>query len=117
MNRLQLGDEILQMLYWMRGEKIADRVAVEQIDRFLRAGTSAIEEALERLVRGGLVIRDGGLHSLSETGVREGGRRFTEEFSAVLGKEDHLTCSDPGCDCHSTGWDGVCHSSGAGNVR
>lgn len=110
MNRIALRDEILQMLYWMRGEKIGERVSPEQLNRFLRVDAGELESALRRLVMDGLVIDDGGAYGLTTHGIGEGARRFADEFSGVLGKEDHLTCSDPECDCHAPGWNGVCHS-------
>lgn len=110
MNSLQCQDEILQMMYWMRGEHLADQVSPGQLNQFLRIDAAELDAALERLASLGLVMLSTGSYALTERGVAEAGRRFIEEFSSVLGKEDHLSCSDPACDCQAPGFDGACRS-------
>jgi len=111
MNSVQCQDEILQMMYWMRGERLGDQVTTEQLNRFLRIDDNALESALEQLIGRGLVTLASGSYALTEQGIVEAGRRFLDEFSSVLGKEDHLSCSDPNCDCQAPGFDGACRSS------
>lgn len=104
-------DEILQMLYWMRGEQIGDSVSIEQLDRFLQIGTVAIESALGSLRDRSLIrVLSGGTprFSLTPEGVEEGRRRFLDEFSGVLGQDSHMECGDPSCDCHSEDFVGSC---------
>lgn len=110
MNSLQCQDEILQMMYWMRGEHLGEHATTEQLNRFLRLEAHELDAALEQLVGRGLVMASAAGYSLSERGVVEAGRRFLDEFSAVLGKEDHLSCSDPDCDCQTPGVDAACRS-------
>lgn len=110
MNSVQCQDEILQMMYWMRGERLGDHVTAEQLNRFLRNDEAALESAMEQLIARGLVTLASDRYALTEQGVVEAGRRFLDEFSSVLGKEDHLSCSDPNCDCQAPGFDGQCRS-------
>ena len=111
MNSVQCQDEILQMMYWMRGERLGEVVTPEQLNRFLRIEENAVDGALRQLVARGLVARMDGRYALTDRGVVEAGRRFADEFSSVLGKEDHLSCSDPNCDCQAPGFDGACRST------
>lgn len=110
MNTLERQDEILQMMYWMRGEQLGDAVTSAQLNRFLGIEPAAVDGALERLVERGLVSFAEGRYALTERGVSEGGRRFLDEFAGILGKDDHLSCSDPGCDCQAPGFAGTCRS-------
>jgi len=112
---LRWQDEILQLLYWMRGEKLGTDVTAEQLNRFLGLELFQLDRTLQQLVMLGLVraIDRAGENcfQLTPRGVEEGQRRFHDEFSSYLGKENHLECGDPNCDCHSPEWDGVCHLS------
>ncbi len=109
-NSLQCQDEILQMMYWMRGEHLGRDVAPEQLNRFLRIEENALQSALAQLIDLGLISVASHRYALTERGVTEAGRRFLDEFSSMLGKEDHLSCSDPNCDCQAPGFDGICRS-------
>lgn len=110
MNSVQCQDEILQMMYWMRGEHLGENVTHDQLNRFLRIDDEAVKSALGQLVARGLVSVSSDRYALTERGIVEAGRRFLDEFSNVLGKEDHLSCSDPNCDCQTPGFDGICRS-------
>ena len=110
MNGVQCQDEILQMMYWMRGEHLGEEVTHDQLNRFLRIEDDDVKSALAQLVMRGLVSVASDRYALTERGIVEAGRRFLDEFSNVLGKEDHLSCSDPNCDCQAPGFDGTCRS-------
>lgn len=103
---LDLQDEILQVMYWLRGEKLADDVTARALERFLGASELQLEGALERLARLRLVrvIPAGGAlrYALTEEGAREGGRRFADEFKDLT-KPGHGECGDPDCECQQTG--------------
>ncbi len=100
---VQAQDEILQVLYWMRGEKLGDEVPQGQLLRLLHVEEAELVAALGRLVARGLVeTTPTGCWRLTAGGDQEGGRRFREEFSPYLGKESHLSCTDPNCDCHAS---------------
>ncbi len=107
---LRAQDEILQMMFWMRGEHLGDSVSPEQLNRFLKLDAQEMDAALERLVGRTLLVASGDTFRLTERGIEEGKRRFMDEFSTVLGKETHLACSDPLCGCSNESFDGVCTS-------
>ena len=48
-------DEILQVMYWLRGESIAPDVAPKELARWVALEEAQIEPLLERLVTSGLV--------------------------------------------------------------
>jgi len=106
----QLQDDILQMLFWMRGEKLGDEVSPEQLNRFLKIDESELAGAVTRLVDRGLLERLDDQVRLTTTGIEEGRVRFLDEFSTYLGKDTHLACSDPECDCRNEEWAGICRS-------
>jgi hypothetical protein len=105
---LRLQDEALQILYWLRGERLMADIGVADLKRFLDGTTEDLAAVLERLVEIGLVRRIGwdtvaaARYALTPDGVREGGRRFADEF-ADMTKPGHGECGDPECDCHRTG--------------
>lgn len=106
-NDLEAADEALQILYWLRGEKLADDASLDDLQRFIPADAAALSSVLERLERNGLLTKslsDVGAprYRLTEEGVREGGRRFADEFADIT-KPGHGECGDPECDCHQTG--------------
>ncbi|GAC1435963.1 MAG: hypothetical protein NVS1B11_31600 [Terriglobales bacterium] len=109
---LRWQDEILQMMYWMRGEHLGAQVSSEELNRLLQLTSAQLESSLARLIESGLVsFRPKGdvrRFELTASGIEEGRRRFTEEFSPYLGREEHLECSDPNCDCHSPEFAGIC---------
>lgn len=108
----QLQDDILQMLYWMRGEHLGDDASSEQLNQFLKVDEPLLAASIERLIERSLLERIGDARlRLTAVGIEEGKRRFLEEFSTYLGKESHIACSDPECDCSSADWVGACRSS------
>ncbi|MBO0861598.1 MAG: hypothetical protein J2P21_24540 [Chloracidobacterium sp.] len=101
-------DEILQVMYWTRGEGFGERITVAALQRFLDAPEAVLSGNLNRLVASGLVtLGEGGEYQLTESGVREGGRRFSDEFEGLL-QQGHFECNDPDCDCHSPEFTGQC---------
>ena len=99
------SDEILQVMYWLRGENIAQDVAPLELARWIGLDSAQIEPLLERLVESNLVehIADRELrYRLTSSGASEGGRRFADEF-ADLTKPGHYECADPNCECRQTG--------------
>lgn len=98
-------DEILQVMYWLRGENIAQDVAPKELARWVGLDATQIESLLERLVASRLVeyVADRELrYRLTTSGAFEGGRRFADEFSELT-KPGHYECSDPNCDCRRSG--------------
>jgi hypothetical protein len=97
-------DEILQVMYWMRGEGLAEDVAAQDLERWIGRAARVIGPLLERLADRGQVRRvsENLRYSLTEAGGREGGRRFADEF-AELTRPGHGECADPNCECQRTG--------------
>lgn len=102
---IRAQDEILQVLFWMRGEDLGEEVRRAQLEVFLTPEEGReLGPALRRLEEKGLLARDeaggGTTYRLTEEGLLEGGRRFADEFADIAGQA-HGTCSDPDCGCHS----------------
>jgi len=98
---LRVRDEVLQVMFWMLGENIAHEIDAAYVARFLALPQDAISNALAVLARERLVLRGAApdRYRLSEDGMREGGRRFQDEFRDLT-KQAHGECA-PGCWCHT----------------
>lgn len=97
---IRARDEVLQVMYWLLGEGIAHEADAEYLARFLAIPREDVATALETLSGQRLLFHGGvpGWFRLSEDGVREGGRRFHDEFRDLL-NQAHGECV-PGCECH-----------------
>jgi hypothetical protein len=105
LDALRWRDELLQILYWLRGEGLGDTVAAADLLPFLQVEEVAIAEHLARLAAEGYAEVSGGdspRYSLTPLGVREGGRRFADEFAGLTGQA-HGECNNPDCACHAMG--------------
>jgi len=106
--QLAARDEILQIMYWLRGEGLAKDVAAKDLTRWISVDAMQIHSLLVDLAEAKLVenISSGQTSAarfrLTDSGVKEGGRRFGDEF-AELTKPGHYECSDPNCECRRTG--------------
>lgn len=103
--QLELRDEIMQVLFWLMGEKLGDEASPGELSVWIAAEASELEPVLEAMVLDGFLKqgRKEESYCLSELGLREGGRRFVENFAdAGLGSQGHGACSDD-CDCHLHG--------------
>ena len=87
--------EILQVMYWLRGEGFGEEVDASVIERFLGVDASTGIEYLDQLVEEGLIERIGDLYTLSELGRREGGLEFAQSFEDLT-NQAHGEC---GPDC------------------
>lgn len=99
-------DEILQVMYWLKGEGLGDAVAPEDLLRFLGTDPGRLEERLAQLVEESYLEQVDGSrvrYRLSARGTEEGRRRFLDEFAPFLGRESHGECGDPECECHTGG--------------
>lgn len=92
---LRCRDDILQSLYWMRGEGFAAEADVPTLATFMAEEAATLREQLAILVADGYLVEAAGRYRLSELGSREGGRRFADEM-ADLQKTAHGEC---GPDC------------------
>ncbi len=92
--------EILQVMYWLRGEGLGDVVDAELLERFLDVGAEVGLGYLERLVDEGYVERSDRGFSLSQKGLEEGATEFAMSF-AELTRPAHGDCSAD-CWCHAS---------------
>ncbi len=97
---IALQDDLLQLLYWVEGERFSDAATPAALARFLSDPEPEVRLALDRLAaHGALVHAPGDEYRLTERGRREAGRRFAEEFDPLL-RQGHGACNDPDCECH-----------------
>ena len=73
--------EILQVMYWLRGEGFGDVVDPGLIERFLGVDAAIGMTYLDRLVDEGYLSRDGEWYALSEFGLERGAREFSDAFA------------------------------------
>lgn len=102
---LRWCDEILGVLYWLRGEEIMRDAAASDLGGFLVAELDTLRYHLERLTAEGYLRRDGdgedARYHLSESGGDEGARVFADDFAELTGAA-HGECG-PGCSCRRHG--------------
>lgn len=98
-------EEILQVLFWMEGEGLADAATCDDLRSFLHGDHETIARHLEKCTLEGYLVRrdDRGevRYALSEQGKQEGGRLFAQAFAGMQ-KQGHGECS-PDCICYEEG--------------
>ncbi len=102
---LRWRDEILQVLYWFHGEGLGDAVTAHDLGPFLVAEIELVQAQLERLEIDGYVSMVDSVphrYRLTEWGIKEGGRRFADEFAGLTGQA-HGECNNPDCSCQTLG--------------
>lgn len=92
--------EILQVMYWLRGEGFGDLVDAPLLERFLGVDAPVGITYLNRLVEEGYVEGDSGWYRLSPRGLEEGAQEFALSFSELT-RPTHGECSDD-CWCHAS---------------
>jgi hypothetical protein len=97
---LRIRDEVLQAMYWMMSEGIADAPSARELSRFLAVPHGTLSAYLERFVADGLLhpVMEG--YALTPEGREVGKRTFAEEF-ADLTRPTHGEC-DEDCWCHES---------------
>ncbi len=90
--------EILQVMYWLRGEGLGEVVDAELMERFLGVDASVGVGYLDRLVEEGYLVPADDGYRLSPRGVTEGAEEFAASF-ADLTRPAHGECSAD-CWCH-----------------
>jgi hypothetical protein len=107
-DNLATMDEILQVMYWLRGERLAQAVGAADLSRWVGLSAHEIGPLLVRMAASGWIQAATGeegetaKYELTPCGAREGGRRFADEF-ADLTRPGHGECADPDCECQRTG--------------
>ena len=92
--------EILQVMFWLRGEGFGDLVDPPLIEQFLGVDANIGVGYLDRLVEEGYLVRDGDFYSLSDAGRQEGAMEFATSFAALT-RPTHGECA-PDCWCHNS---------------
>jgi hypothetical protein len=99
---LRCRDELLQIMFWFRGEGLGEAIAPDDLVVFLGADPDLVRRHLDDLVAAGCAERAAGRYTLSERGIQEGGRRFADEFAGLTGQA-HGECNNPSCSCQTLG--------------
>jgi hypothetical protein len=97
---LRIRDEVLQAMYWMRSEGLAENPSADELARFLAVPAGTLMPYLERFVSDGYLESVGHGYRLSARGEETGKRGFAEEF-ADLTRPTHGEC-DEDCWCHES---------------
>ncbi|HEV3377617.1 MAG TPA: hypothetical protein VG126_10110 [Thermoleophilaceae bacterium] len=97
---LRVRDEVLQAMYWMRSEGLADAPPAKELSRFLAVSADTLAPYLERFVADGYLEHAGGGYRLTGEGAEVGKRTFADEF-ADLTRPTHGECDDD-CWCHES---------------
>jgi hypothetical protein len=92
--------EILQVMYWLRGEGLGDVVDAPLLERFLGVEAEIGVGYLDRLVVDGYLNQANGGYVLSEVGLEEGKTEFALSF-ADMTRPAHGECSAD-CWCHNS---------------
>ena len=97
---LKIRDEVLQAMYWMRSEGLADSPTASELARFLAVPAATLAPYLERFVCDGYLEPAGEGYSLTSEGEETGKRTFAAEF-ADFTRPAHGEC-DEDCWCHES---------------
>src|ERR671937_542780 len=97
---LRIREEVLQAMYWMRSEGLADAPTAAELARFLAVPADTLAPDLERFVGEGDLEHVGAGYTLTGSGEEAGRRTFAEEF-ADLTRPTHGEC-DEDCWCHES---------------
>ena len=97
---LRIREEVLQAMYWMRSEKLANAPDADLLARFLAVPAGTLAPYLDRFAEQGYLERAASGYSLTPRGEEAGKRTFAEEF-ADLTRPTHGEC-DEDCWCHDS---------------
>ena len=92
---LKVREEVLQAMYWMRAEGIADEPSARNLSSFLAVPADMLDVYLERFTAEGHLEPTATGFRLTEAGTEAGKRSFADEFSDMTGS----THGDCGADC------------------
>lgn len=100
LDALRVRDEVLQAMYWLAGEQLADAPTAAELARFLAVPPQTLAPYLERFVRDGFLAHAGEGYRMTATGEEQGKRSFADEFAGLTGQA-HGEC-DEDCWCHES---------------
>ena len=85
-------DEVLELLFWMRGQGFGEQLSARDLAAFLVYPEVEIAATLQTLRGLGAVEpREGERYALTESGLPEARRRFVDDFREMLA-EGHGEC-------------------------
>ena len=114
LRQLYWRSEILQVMYWLRGEGLGDIVDPALIERFLGVDAAIGVTYLDRLVDEGYLEKWPEGYVLSPIGLEGGATEFGLSF-AELTRPAHGDCS-PSCWCHLSVEEAeACHADRTGH--
>lgn len=97
---LRVRDEVLQAMFWMRSEGLADHCTPVSLATFLAVPAATLTPYLERFAEDGLLALSAEGYALTERGTEMGKRTFAEDFAGLTGSS-HGEC-DEDCWCHDS---------------
>lgn len=92
---LKVREEVLQAMYWMQAEGLADEPSTRDLSSFLAMPADTLSGYLDRFVSEGHLEPTPAGFRLTETGTDAGKRSFADEFSDMT-NSGHGEC---GADC------------------
>jgi hypothetical protein len=100
LRNLYWRSEILQLMYWLRGEGLGEVVDAPLLERFLGVEAPVGVGYLDQLVEDGYLEELSPGYVLSQRGLEEGKTEFALSF-ADLTRPAHGECSED-CWCHAS---------------
>ncbi len=97
---LKVREEVLQAMYWMRSEGLAETPSAQELARFLAVPAGTLTLYLDRFAAEGHLEHAHGGYRLTAEGEQLGKRSFADEF-ADLTRPTHGEC-DEDCWCHES---------------
>jgi hypothetical protein len=97
---LRVREDVLQAMYWMHSEGLADAPSADELVRFLAVPRDTLLPYLQRFVNEGYLDEEDGRYRLTASGTDLGKRSFAEEFAGLTGQA-HGECDDD-CWCHES---------------
>src|ERR671935_1785245 len=97
---LRIRDEVLQAMYWLRSEGLAEAPAATELSRFLAVPADLLTVYLDRFAAEGYLEPAGRGYTLTALGEEQGKRSFADEFAGLTGQA-HGECGDD-CWCHES---------------
>ena len=97
---LRIRDEVLQAMYWMSGEGLADAPTAVELARFPAVRADVLTPYLERFAADRYLERSAGGYRMTPKGEALGKRSFADEFAGLTGQA-HGECDDD-CWCHES---------------
>lgn len=116
LDALRVREEVLQAMYWMRAEGLAERSSASELARFLAVPVETLSPYLARFADEGYLEIVDDRFGLTSFGEEAGKRSFADEFSDLT-RPTHGECDDD-CWCHESPEEAArCLEERAGHVH